>query len=384
MADIPAVVQETHADAGDASAEVAGAGAEVPDAGHRPRPDGRRYSPGPTRLILALMLLYTAYLAAAVLIPITLAVILSLTLSPLVDQLNRWYVPRALAAALIVVLSMSLIGGLVFALAEPATEWMNKAPSSFQQIERKLRPLRAPVDKLQEVEDKLNALADAAPSDGQAPSTRRFELVQTLFTGTPDTLFGIGATIILLFFLLSQREPLLRNIATTLPHYSDKKLAVSVVRDMQEEISKYLSTITVINLTLGLVTAGMLALLGFPNPALWGVMAGISNFVPYLGALFNILVLTLVSLLSFEDPATIMLAPLLFAALTTLEGQVITPLIVGNRLALNPVIVFVLILVLGWMWGVAGVLIAIPVLTIVKIVSQAIEPLHPIARLVAD
>jgi len=342
-----------------------------------------RYRWPAIRWILALMLIYTAYFAAAVMIPITVAMVLSLTLSPIADQLTRWRVPRGLAAASIVGLAIALFGFLLYAFVEPAAEWVNKAPVSLREIERKIQPLKEPVDQLLAVEDELNEMTDASPNeDAPSTATGRVQLVKAVFTGAPETLFGVGATAILLFFLLAQRDSLLRKVATTLPNYSEKKLAISVVRDIQQEISRYLSTITLINAALGLVTAGMLALLDFPNPALWGVMAAITNFVPYLGALFNISVLAVVSLLSFDDPANILLPPLLFAALTSLEGQVLTPMIVGNRLALDPIVVFLLILILGWMWGVAGALIAIPLLASVKIVCQAIEALNPIARLI--
>ncbi len=346
-------------------------------------------SPVAIRIIAALALTYTAYFAAPVLIPITLAVILSLTLSPLVDQLVRWYIPRGLAAAMLVLASIASVIFLIYALAEPAAAWAEKAPSSFQEIEQKLRPIKQPIQQLRAVEDKLNALTDTDQADKEsapapAPTPARVHLVEVLFSGTPDTLFSIGATIILLFFLLSQRDTLLRKVATLLPEFSDKKLAVSVVRDIQLQISTYLATIALINLGLGLITTGMLALFGFPNPALWGAMAAIMNFVPYLGALFNISVLLVVSLLTFDTLSGILLPPLLFAILTTLEGQVITPMILGSRLALSPVVVFTLILIMGWMWGVTGALIAIPLLASLKIFCEAIEPLQPIARLIAD
>ena len=132
------------------------------------------------------------------------------------------------------------------------------------------------------------------------------------------------------------------------------------------------------------VTAGLLWAIGFPNPILWGTMAGVLNFVPYLGALVSATVIAVVSLLTYDALSAVLLPPLSFLALTIVEGQLVTPLVVGRRLALSPVVVFMFFLVLGWMWGIAGALIAIPLLAGLKIVCTAIEPLQPVARFVSD
>ena len=338
------------------------------------------------RLILVLLLLYTAYFASAVLIPITLAILMSLVLSPAVDRLVRWRLPRPLAAACVVLSLLFVSGSLLVALTGPAAEWAAKAPASFKDIERKLQPLKEPIKQLQKAEDRLNELTeiDKKPVAAKPENPKRVDLTQLLLKGTPSTLVGFGATVILLFFLLSRRDAVLRKFAAIIPRLSDKKRAVDAAREIQQQLSAYFSTIALINLILGATTAGLLWAIGFPNPILWGTMAGVLNFVPYLGALVSATVIAVVSLLTYDALSAVLLPPLSFLALTIVEGQLVTPLVVGRRLALSPVVVFMFFLVLGWMWGIAGALIAIPLLAGLKIVCTAIEPLQPVARFVSD
>jgi predicted PurR-regulated permease PerM len=155
-------------------------------------------------------------------------------------------------------------------------------------------------------------------------------------------------------------------------------------RGVQRNVSRYLATITVINTVLGILVALTMYLLNMPNPVLWGVMVAVLNFIPYIGVLVSIVVVTFVGLLTFETALEVMLPPLALFGLNVIEGQFLTPILAGRRLALSPVAVFLSLVVMGWIWGVIGVLIAVPLLATVKLVCEEIEPLTPLATFLGD
>ncbi len=164
------------------------------------------------------------------------------------------------------------------------------------------------------------------------------------------------------------------------PEWRHKKRVVEIARNIQSHISRYLLTITLINLSIGLVDGVILWAIGMPNPILWGAMIAIFNYVPYLGAATSIVVLTLIALITFNHIGVILLVPGVVLAMAILEGQFISPHIIGRRLVLNPVAVFLALVVWGWIWGIAGAIMAVPMLACFKIMCEEIEVLNPIAE----
>ena len=163
-----------------------------------------------------------------------------------------------------------------------------------------------------------------------------------------------------------------------MPTFKDKRSAVEIIRGIEDHISYYLFTVTLINIGLGLSIALALYLLGMPNPLLWGTLATILNFIPYLGAITGGLLVLVVAAITFESLELVLLAPGIYLSLTSLEGSFITPLILGQRLTLNPIVIFVSLIFWGWLWGIAGALIAVPMLVCFKILCDRIEPLESI------
>jgi predicted PurR-regulated permease PerM len=206
------------------------------------------------------------------------------------------------------------------------------------------------------------------------------DLTHIFLTNTGELLTIIVVTAILLFFLLANGYLFLQKTVHILPTLGEKKRAVEIARDVQAEVSHYLLTITLINLGLGCVTAATMAAFGLPDPLLWGVMAATLNFVPYVGAIFTSLAILLAAVLAFPVPLEALFPPLAFVALTALEGNIVTPALVGRRLTLNPVIVFASLLFWGWLWGVAGLLIAVPLLVVFKILCDHIVPLQVVGE----
>jgi predicted PurR-regulated permease PerM len=165
-----------------------------------------------------------------------------------------------------------------------------------------------------------------------------------------------------------------------LPRLSDKKRAVQIARETEDQISAYMVTVTVVNIVFGVVVGVVVKLQGMPNPVLWGVLAGVTNYIPYLGALAMAAILGLVALVHFETMTQAAMIPFVFLALNFFEGNIITPRLIGQRLALNPVVVFTSVLFWGWIWGVMGALMAVPIMAAIKIVCDHIEGLAPIGE----
>ena len=182
-------------------------------------------------------------------------------------------------------------------------------------------------------------------------------------------------TLVLLYFLLASGDLFLRKTIAATPRLADKQRAVDIAQQVEAAVSSYLLTVTVINIALGSAAALAMLLLGVPNPALWGVMVGVFNFVPYLGDIASVSVLTVVGLLSFDDLWRGLSVPGVFCLLTAAEGYLITPLIIGRRLSLNPVVIVLSVLFWGWMWGIPGALFAVPILIAVKTLCDRVESL---------
>jgi predicted PurR-regulated permease PerM len=236
------------------------------------------------------------------------------------------------------------------------------------------------VSKATEQLEKLTTLDQDKRQPVVTVESKRTGLADIFLNTTVGLLTSATVMFILLYFLLASGDLFLLKLVRVLPSLADKKIAVTIVRQIQEDISHYLSTITVINIGLGIAVGLAMFCLGMPNPVLWGVMAGALNFIPYLGALVSIVVLTFVAILSFEDLGRAIVVPLVFVSLTSFEGLLITPTAVGRRLTLNPVVIFVWLTFWGWMWGIAGTLLAVPLLATLKILCDYIKPLTPIGE----
>lgn len=328
--------------------------------------------------IFFLMIMYTFYLAASLILPIVLALLLSLVLSPLVGLLASVRVPRAVGGLLAMLSIAGLMAAGLYAVGAPAAQWIDKAPSELRKLEYKLAWVKEPIRDINKAREQVDELAGGDVGMARAPS---FSLTDAVLTRTPDVMFGIAVMLILLFFLLAAGDTFLNKLVRVMPDFQDKRRIVAVARDIQHHVSVYLGTITLINVCVGVVVGFLMYWLGVPNPVLWGAMAGTLNFIPYLGVAITILVVGFVSILTFDTVGDMLLPPLAIFGVNVVEGQFLTPIIAGRRLALSPVAIFLTLVVLGWIWGIIGVLIAVPVLAIVKLACEHITILEPVALL---
>lgn len=326
--------------------------------------------------VLILAVFHTLVAARTLLLPVVLALLANLALSPLVRTLERVRIAPPVGAGLILAVLLGAAFGAFQLLAAPALEWSERAPVALRELETKLRVVKAPLERMSEASESVEEAA-LGPADATREVTVRPQsLAQTLVTEATYAMSSAAAMLVLLYFLLAGSDAFLRKVVELLPTFSDKKRAVQIVRQTEGDISRYLLTITLINTLLGCAVAAATWLYGLPNPLLWGALSALLNFIPYLGAILTAAVIGAVSLLTFDDPWYALAVPATCWGLSAFEGSFMTPSVLGRQLVLSPVVLFLGLLVWGWLWGVAGALIAVPVLMVLKIACDRSERLR--------
>ena len=325
-------------------------------------------------VIAVLLVFFTLYFASALLVPIAAAVLLSMLLAPAVQLLERVRVPRMLASAIVVLSVVGLLGGGMIALVGPAKIWVERTAQSLQKLEQRFRATTKPIEDIKkatgvEADPPVQEVRVAGPALGDL-----------LLSATPRVVGSMLSTTILIYFLLVAGDVFLRKLVNVIPTFRDKKRAVDITRQIETDISFYLLNFTLVNVGLGVAAAIVTALLGLPNPLLWGVLVAVLNFVPYVGAMTSMAMLAMVGLQTFDSVPQALAAPIILAGLMAISAEVVTPYVLGRGLLLNPVAIFIAIMLWGWLWGIVGVLLAVPLLASLKIICERVEPLHPIAE----
>ncbi len=305
------------------------------------------------------------YFTHALLMPVVLALFFAMVLSPAVEMLRRW-MPGIVAAALVMLLLAGAITSLVNATMEPAREWVERAPRLLLDVDRKVRPLRRFAVKIDEVAAQAGRVTGgptAASEPAPAPPSRG------LLWKTPTVVIPVVGVFFLTFFFLSSGPALLVKLAESRRTTTSARQLITVAEHVRRQTARYLSTIASINVALGVATAALAWAFDLPTPVLWGVMAGLFNFIPYAGSATTLVVLAIVAIVTHDSLGPAFAVAASFLGLATLEGQVIQPLALGRRLALSPLIVFLGLWLWGWLWGVAGMFLATPILLTVKAIS---------------
>lgn len=330
-------------------------------------------------VLLILALLYTITLIKALLIPLVLAGFIGLALNPIVAATARRGVPRWLSASVLMIVLIAGIGTGIGLLAQPAVGWFHDAPAAIKNFVPKLRAVTQPLEAASRATQTLvSGQTVRAPARSADVAVNAWDILAT----TPKVVAAVLTVVLLVFFFLIYGDALLRRMVEIAPNLGYKRHVVAIVRSIQTEVSRYILTTLLINLILGLLTAGMLWAYRVPDPLLWGAVAMLANFIPYVGAVTTTTVLALVGLMNFNDPGHALLPALTFAGITAVEGNLITPFIQGRRMRLSPVAILLWLLVWGWLWGIPGALLAVPMLTSAKLVAERVRGWRWFAQLV--
>ncbi|MET0936649.1 MAG: AI-2E family transporter [Luteibacter sp.] len=323
-----------------------------------------------TAMIL-LAAIYTIAIGKSLLVPLVLAAFLGLALNPLVVAAARLRFPRWLAAVtLMLLLGVGLVSA-VATLSTPALNWFHEAPNAMRAFAPKIKPMTQQIEAASRATQNLvgGAVARNAPQAASSFTFTAWDIV----AGAPKVLASVLTVALLVFFFLVYGDEILRRAVEISPTFAYKRHTVSIVRSIQVEVSSYLLLTAAINATLGLVTAGMLYLYGVPDPLLWGSVAAIANFIPYVGAITTTTVLSVVGVLHFQELGPALLPAATFAGITAIEGNLLTPMLQGRRSRLSPVAILLWLLVWGWIWGIPGALLAVPMLTCVKLITAKLR-----------
>jgi len=329
--------------------------------------------------LFILAVFYTIYFMRSVLLPIVLGLLLSYLLRPIVRALARLRIPLPVGAAFILLGLFAIVSYGISALVTPAVGWVQKAPKGLTELQHKLLPVKKSVAQVTQATGEIEKLA-STNADGKTVEVKQHPISEMFFVRTPELIADAVLLTILLYFMLVYDQVFIAKLVKLLPTLSDKKMAVAIAHDIESQISRYLFTITAINASLGAAVGIAVGLLGLHNPVMWGVMVAVLNFVPYLGALTGIICMTIGAVLSFNSLGYALIFPGVYLAFGTLEGSFITPWVMGRSLSLNPVIILLSLMFWGWLWGIVGVILAVPVLAAFKIFCAHIKPMEPLAE----
>lgn len=311
--------------------------------------------------LFVIALLWCAYVAQPVLVPVLLAWVIATIVLPIVAYLERYRVPHVTASILVTVTLILLFASLLLLLSTPLAYWLGRATELGTLIKGKIQSISEPLSLLKDLQKSLSVVgAGDQPAIAVEPQTT--SLVTTIFsTLTPavsQAVLFVGA---LTFYLVYQKR--FRYLVVGLVQERPARLSLlKKLTEIDENMSIYFGTFTIVNACLGLVTVLLTWSVGLPNPLLWGVLAGVFNYIPYIGPALVIATLSVVGLLTFSTLTQAAIAPLAYLVMVTVEGNFITPSLMGRRLELNPFAVFLAIAFCTWLWGPVGAFLAVPLL----------------------
>jgi len=310
------------------------------------------------------------YFCKPILMPILAALVIGTTFAPLVKRAANAGISPWVTAVVLVLLLLAAAGGAATLLAAPVAEWIGKAPEIGAMIKQKLYGLDRPLAALRDLQEVL------MPSTGNTVAVENSQLSMV----TPVVAFVTPAVaqlvlffVTLIFFLASQFD-LRRYLASFFPSREGKLRFIRIANDIEHNLASYVTTVTIINLCLGAVVALGAWLFGFPSPATFGILAALLNYIPYIGPAFMTLTLFGVGLVTFPSLGYALLPPAAFVALTTIEGQIVTPTVLGRRLTLNPLAVLLALAFWAWLWGPMGAFLAVPLSLIALVTINHLFP----------
>ncbi len=336
-------------------------------------------------LILLSLLVIGLYFAKDVVLPLLMGGILALTLSPTVRMLQRMGIaPPVTAVALILTLG-TVFGGGAFIASGPVSTWVNQAPELGTQLKAKFIALTSSVDAIRNATAQVDKLTSQTSDQSvQRVTIQSPGLLNAAVSNAAAALSTIFVALVLALFLLASGDMFYVKLIEAFPKFGDKKRALRIVYGIEQSVARYLLTVTLINAGLGVVIAIAMWLTGMPQPVVWGAAVFLFNFLPYIGPVIGIGLSGAVAVVTFPSLPHALLVPALYAAAALLEGQFLTPILLGRRMQLNTVAMFVTLLFWGWLWGIAGALMAMPFLVCLKVVCDNVAPLRTLGNFLSS
>lgn len=334
--------------------------------------------------ICLMMAVYGLYVGRDFLMPVFLAFIVAMTLTPIVRYLGKRHVPAAVAATILIVLSIFCFGTLGYVASGPVSHMIASAPEVGVKLRERVEAVRRMFDKTIQATAQIDKVSENASDE----ATQKVAVAQPgILSRAAGNLLSVATTLavtsVLSLFLLASGTLFHQKIIQLFPRLSDKKKALAIIQNIQTEISRYLFTITAINMALGLIVGTGLWAIGIGNPLVWGIASTLLNFLPYVGALIAITLVGIISVVTFDNGFYTLLAPVFVLVVHVIEGQFLTPMLLGRRLELNAVFVFLSIAFWSWLWGFIGAVMAVPMLVILKVACDNLEGLQPMANFLA-
>lgn len=326
-------------------------------------------------IFISIMMAFAAlYFARDLFLPIVIGLIVALTLSPVVRSLARLGIPEPISAIILIFGAVLTLAIGSYLLSGPISEIVENAPAMGVELKQKLRGVIASLEDAQNASEQVEEIAVS----GDTIPKVSIEQPGLLAFAAGSIVSFMGLTIvglILALFILASGDLFYVKLVETFPNFSDKRRAIRTARDVERRISHYFLTISVINAGLGVSIGLAMYLIGLPNPVLWGILAFALNFLPFVGAVIGAGLVVAFGILSFDTLGAGLLPAAIYLVLTSIEGQFVTPTVLGRRLEMNTVSVFLTVIIWSWLWSIPGALMAVPFLVLLKVICDNVPSL---------
>jgi predicted PurR-regulated permease PerM len=321
---------------------------------------------------LVLALPFALRMGAVFFLPTIAAMVVAIALVPLLEWLEKHRLPSGLAALMCVLLFLVVANVALASIVVPATQWVRDLPNRIDQIQSNIAPLIDFYANLEKFVNKtLQQMAEAPNRQPVVPAAPPRSIIELFATSAPSAFVEMFYAILVVYFFLAGWSRARRSAITSRTSFGGALATARVIQDVVDDTSAYLGTITVINIALGLIVAGALYLMGMPTPLMWGGLVALLNYIPYFGPILAAGLLALGGLMTFNDIWWALLPAAILVACHLVEANAITPLIVGHRLTINPLLILISLSFWGWVWGTPGALLAVPLLIIIQTVLRA-------------
>jgi len=317
--------------------------------------------------LFCIVLITCIYFAKSILLPIIVSTFIALLCSPLVNTVVKIGVPRALGVLSVLLLIIAILFAGVTLLTEPAQQWWSKLPDLVKDVSQEVTNVTS---------SNGSSSAEAIVSDsnvGEFRSNTVVSLVKNIAIATPTVITQLMMSLFMAYFMLSYGRSLFIGFLMQFDSFANKRTTVELVKTIQKDLSRYIGIVTLINIALGILVGCVFFMFGVDDPFLWGALAGIMNFAPYLGPLISMICFGVISYVQFDSMSYALIIISAYLAINMIESQFVTPTLLGRRFNLNPLIIFIWLILWGWLWGSMGMLLGVPLLVCLNTLLERLD-----------